>query len=68
MRGSLRQSVFNVWPVAQVALKVHMAQNLVLMIHWILKMCSWAPVYAFKCKPKFCDGQEHFMPGLEACI
>jgi len=58
----------NVLPAAQVALKVHIAQKLVLMIHWILKIYSWAPVYVFKRKSNFCDGQEHFVPGLEAYI
>lgn len=68
MKERIRQLVLNVSPAAQVALKVHIAQNLVLMIHWILKMSSWAPVYVFKCKSNFCDGQVHLVPGLEAYI
>lgn len=38
------------------------------MIHQILKMCSWTPVYEFKCKSNFCDDQKCFVPGLEAYI
>lgn len=68
MRERIRQLLLNVLPAAQVALKVHMAQNLVLMIHRILKMCSWAPAYVFKYKSKLCDGQDDFVPGLEAYI
>lgn len=68
MKERIRQLILNVLPAAQVALKVRIAQNLVLMIHQILKMCFWAPVYVFKCKSNFCDGQEHFAPGLEAYI
>lgn len=68
MKERVRQLGLNVSPAAQAALNIHIAQNLVLMIHWILKTCSWAPVSVFKCKLNFCGGQEHFVPELEAYI
>lgn len=35
MRERIKQAILNVSPAAQVALKGHIAENLVLMIHWI---------------------------------